>query len=1583
MKDIKTLYTTAKNSRNQRDISLYSEAVEELIKDDPKSFILNLEYIITSDMNLSKLDKFVETYGLPIPVCNTIIEHLEKCVDKCNKLSKDSTLFKESLDKYTTFKSDHKNCFNMYEYYIDDPSKEDLYINTYYSSNSSGIQNRKLVAGMINRFGEAVIPDMLIVSNMFGPKAINTLYEFLNGLTKLDSTCYQWITECSNELNNNNVPAYSEIVSKSLQSIVDNKISETRDIIRESVIMGDEDSYIPYTESDVNSIKDLISFTEYKITCTESSNEALTLQNRIYSLYEELDGLIDEDGEQFIDIVESSTSDKNECIKKVSNKLINFAKELGKDLKGTISDIKDEIRQTGDRDEKKLIRFNFVRGRVAIGNKEKPFGILAINSIKAKRDTIKLLRDDLKSNSKYLNELRYHAIIEIETSTKLNDYQKKLFTNIADKIFLNSSIRKYIDDGILSISPCREFYNKDPKKSVFSENNVMNEYVIVTYNYSIYWVVSLSRKYAFDGIDTSIFESINNVGYLLNSIIESTDYTVISENRMSNTNNKYTGEIPAYLANNHNLKYGEDDDKSIEDFKRPSVKAKEDNMEQPESDKLYNYSDLDNKENDDEEEPSSDSHATNNYYYYTYTNSLNKNSNSFNKDSSTHDDHSTHNRKVTDDHSTNKRINSNDYRSNYSDEEEDMSESVYEFIESSNYYMDTDEYDKHIKNIWFIKSDNGVDNCCVSITGYPKPMRGRSILVTLKKEDNKWYALIKKKPNGQWEFPGGGWDRGEKAIDAAIRELHEECQVNVKNVKRLGTQIQFNPNKIAVSPWVKKHVKNSDDWWYGYYSAIFIGEYDGNFTGHIEEEDYEDTFEWKSLTFISKKFSHKFIDSIENYIQSEFNESVSDEYLSESVDVINKKFDKAYKAAFNYENGHLLKITYSLQGCEVTNVGLSKAMRDHIASIAEEVNKENHRGSKFTKNIRAFMVMLKGLSKTKKHIRKRKKIITNFLNEHIGDIGYLDFQAKNCKIIEIFDLYTMKEIKEEVPIVGVYAARHMESAKSKILSDKDLKSVHKILDSGKTKFHVSKHKVGDIEIYPTFMSTYWNDKGDHNLTDLSNKVIDSDQRDKSIDNELDNIPDIIGDLEMKGFHVSDEEVESFLGKYRSTDKWIPDALSIEAKKEKNKVVTEGAGMVVLGGIALGIGVSLIASIISSIKSSINYKNKKAEIEKILSNVAGRDVKYDDLLKDAEKEFTEFLTANESDIIGKFYKADTYDAKISTELSLTCVSSSDKDIEKIPYMNDKRVGIMTFDVITGLIKKSKIESYNKELNEKSNIIDIIISDDEMLNFFPADDDGNAWEYYIRAGIIDGGPEECPDDEDDECFKEYFEEQMRKIKESGYVVASIILGIDGEKFVNRASVTESSILAEAVGDADNMRPQSDHPIKDTMQDIDRSLAKNQQAAKKKVQGVINTANTFVKPVKRTHQWVMKLVNDWKDKNETQIKEKFADPHARKNIFTAITWCIKTGSLAKAGLLLNPIFLFLTITKNISKNDNKQRIRHEMIGELKSELEIIDVKIQDAAKNNHDSDKYKLMRLKNEINKKLLRVGGSDVRSWKKVL
>ena len=185
-----------------------------------------------------------------------------------------------------------------------------------------------------------------------------------------------------------------------------------------------------------------------------------------------------------------------------------------------------------------------------------------------------------------------------------------------------------------------------------------------------------------------------------------------------------------------------------------------------------------------------------------------------------------------------------------------------------------------------------------------------------------------------------------------------------------------------------------------------------------------------------------------------------------------------------------------------------------------------------------------------------------------------------------------------------------------------------------------------------------------------------------------------------------------------------------------------------------------------------------------------------------------------------------------------------------------------------------------------------------------------------------------------------------------------------------------FSEAVGDSDDQKPSSDNPIQDTMTDLDRKLASTQQAVKKKVQGVVNTGRTIAKPFKRTSMWISNMVANWKDANENDIKERLADPHQRSNLFTAVRSAIKYGSLMKAGLLLNPIVLYLTLSKKWNKSGKESRLRAEMIGELKAELQIIDAKITDADRAGDNKAKYQLMRFKNELNKKLIRVGGTEV-------
>lgn len=194
-------------------------------------------------------------------------------------------------------------------------------------------------------------------------------------------------------------------------------------------------------------------------------------------------------------------------------------------------------------------------------------------------------------------------------------------------------------------------------------------------------------------------------------------------------------------------------------------------------------------------------------------------------------------------------------------------------------------------------------------------------------------------------------------------------------------------------------------------------------------------------------------------------------------------------------------------------------------------------------------------------------------------------------------------------------------------------------------------------------------------------------------------------------------------------------------------------------------------------------------------------------------------------------------------------------------------------------------------------------------------------------------------------------------------------------------EVKSINEAVGDADDNKPESDHPIKDILTDIDRATVKKQQQAKKKVQDIQNVGRAAMKPVNRTKEWIGNMIGKWKDADETNIKEKMADPHARSNLFTAIKKSITAGSLLKAGLLLNPVFLFLTVTRGIGKNKREFRIRNEMIGEIKTEISIIDEKIKDADSKGDNKAKYQLMRFKNELNKKLLRVGGG--KRWAKLI
>lgn len=171
----------------------------------------------------------------------------------------------------------------------------------------------------------------------------------------------------------------------------------------------------------------------------------------------------------------------------------------------------------------------------------------------------------------------------------------------------------------------------------------------------------------------------------------------------------------------------------------------------------------------------------------------------------------------------------------------------------------------------------------------------------------------------------------------------------------------------------------------------------------------------------------------------------------------------------------------------------------------------------------------------------------------------------------------------------------------------------------------------------------------------------------------------------------------------------------------------------------------------------------------------------------------------------------------------------------------------------------------------------------------------------------------------------------------------------------------------------KPESDHPIRDRLHDIDRGILDAETKVKKAKDDVVQTGRIFTRPTQRLVSWISSIANDWKDKNETEIKEKIADPRSRKGLYNAIRKAISIGAFAKAGLLMNPLFIAVNLYKKVSYGMNYKRIRNEMIGELKTELQIIDEKIRQADEEKDSNAKYKLMRLRGEFTKKLLRVDG----------
>ena len=144
-----------------------------------------------------------------------------------------------------------------------------------------------------------------------------------------------------------------------------------------------------------------------------------------------------------------------------------------------------------------------------------------------------------------------------------------------------------------------------------------------------------------------------------------------------------------------------------------------------------------------------------------------------------------------------------------------------------------------IQRTFFVPDSLGRENACIKYNGIDKPLRGRSELLIIK--GDSVYLVTGKKGFAStdhltYEVPGGAWDKGETHDVSAKREAQEESYLNVSgNPMYCGYYIISEKKPRA---WVISHVKPSD-WWYGYYTEVYVANYSGKYTGHVEKEDQE------------------------------------------------------------------------------------------------------------------------------------------------------------------------------------------------------------------------------------------------------------------------------------------------------------------------------------------------------------------------------------------------------------------------------------------------------------------------------------------------------------------------------------------------------------------------------------------------------------------------------------------------------------------------------------------------------------------------------------------------------------------------
>ena len=191
-----------------------------------------------------------------------------------------------------------------------------------------------------------------------------------------------------------------------------------------------------------------------------------------------------------------------------------------------------------------------------------------------------------------------------------------------------------------------------------------------------------------------------------------------------------------------------------------------------------------------------------------------------------------------------------------------------------------------IEDVYGIEKDNEW-NSIVKVKGIDKPLRGRSEILIIK--DDKVFLCFDRPTSidKKYRLPGGGWNKDEDHMKSAIREAEEEAKIKTKNIMYYDTYIDVYDTPKR---WVEERIPEKY-WWYGYYTDVYVGEYDGKYTGYVNIQDRDsdmvkdgDFYDIKEVWDILNDF-HK--EAIEKYKESQI-KIESSNIIKERADILDK-----------------------------------------------------------------------------------------------------------------------------------------------------------------------------------------------------------------------------------------------------------------------------------------------------------------------------------------------------------------------------------------------------------------------------------------------------------------------------------------------------------------------------------------------------------------------------------------------------------------------------------------------------------------------------------------------------------------------